>query len=1031
MQHAPIVDMHSFHALLHATPAFSGTPGEDATRWLLRIDRIAVPLNCGDDAKLAVAMAKLEGGAYNYSESSVFATWGEFKTALTSRYAEDKHIIKQKLAKCKQTAGENVSDYVDRHRMLCIRAGLSDRDGEEVLNKFLKGLIPTLYDRVMVSCPTTYDQAVEKAVYFSKQLGKTGRGHLLHNDSEGTGSKPAPRAPFIPFNPPNRFSSPRYDSRGPHQGPNTGRQMPSSRVEAAGISDLTQDFGNKLKLNMRSTQYNPLYQPQYDTPPSDSHSPPRHHNVMTRSIFVPHPATLSMHEESQVDEYSSATMPSHVPYLTPMHVVGMRMTIRHPLTPHMYARTRIDIMPLVPHEHKTLSEPASHDDPPSHVPRNNDPIGPHNILLSNYKDHGLPQKKSPGSPSFPTRQQPDPIPIVSATCIIDASVHQGNLATPQLDLPTHRSMMPTHTGTTQINLPSHPADILPALPGFIRSPSIRSPSWALQVMDQEPEEELREAPAKVALMRPCAYAIKKSTSVLCFAPSATAERHDTSAPVIRGTAQALLSASTGTPSEQSVPIAPTLAKATHHDIQLWQSSTQSEHGVENEPEDRPQHLRHRESANHIHTVHTFKQRVTADSQFQALTPQDRRNLNDPRKRLCRLGRKLLLIFVMTALLASVLAFSAPPTTAFNDERFGREGDSLKGATVGLANVNFDLPSHAVPVVANISAGTTPGNGSTCIFPFRFYEPFPPYSAFMQACLISGRATSNGMVYRWTNFTSRTGGSNSRSATALEATTGTGTASSFSLMLNRLGNRIVTARRLQSRCEDLPPTPVLGLTYPSLPDFLPPIVWPPIHNTDYFQTEGQQLIQVKPIEKAPADNDPAFSAGPSSNVYPETPSPYNTQFDDFDLNLLLQPAPLQLQAFNNLYPYQQAPLPQYALDPYNGLHQTAPVLDLTYPTVPVLTAPVLDLTLPHQQSPAPCNHYGEDTWGACPLPATCTDRITSATRRRLTCVRFRGPSPPNVKVKQQKTAFNHFARRLQSRCVDITYVVIRMVPASLL
>ena len=732
MQHAPMVDMHSFHALLHATPTFSGAPCEDAIRWLLRIDRIALPLHCGDDAKLAVALAKLEGSAYNYSETSVYATWGDFKTALTLRYAEDKHIIKQRLAKCKQTAGENVSDYVDRHRMLCIRAGLSDKDGEEVLNKFLKGLIPTLYDRVMVCCPTTYDQAVEKAVYFSKQLGKTGRGHLLSNDCEGTGSKPAPRAPFIPNIPPSLPPRPRYESQAPHQDSNVGRQMSPTDAEAAAIMEHTPDFGSQLKLNMRST---------YDHQYPHNHSPPGHHNVMTRSIFDPHPATLSMHKGSQVDEYLSATMPSHVPYLAPMHVVGMRMTIRHPLTPHMYARMGTNSMPLMPHERKPSSEPASYDAPPSHAPRNNDPIGPRSTLLSNCMDHGLPQNQLLESPNCNPRQQPGPMPIISATGIADASVYQGNLSLPRLDLPEYRYKIPAHTGTMKINHPSHPADTLPALPGFIRSPS-----WALQVMDQGPEEEPPEAPVEVTTMQPCDHATTQSTSAVYFAPSATAEKHvhGTSAPVIKGTTQALLSAGTGTPSEQSVPITPTLAKATHHDIELKQPSTQLEPLVEYEPEDRP----HSERANHIHTgtVHTFKQRESADSQFQA--PQDQRNLNDPRKRPCRFGIKLVPLVVIAALLASVLAyFRAPPIAAFSHVQIGRE-DIVKGATAPLAKVNFDLPSHAVG--ATISATT--GTGSTCTFPFRFYEPFPTYSVLMQACLIGEHATGNDMAYRWTDFT---------------------------------------------------------------------------------------------------------------------------------------------------------------------------------------------------------------------------------------------------------------------------------------
>ena len=327
------LDMHSFHALLHATPTFSGAPGEDAIRWLLRIDRISVPLHCGDEAKLAVALAKLEGSAYNYSESSVYATWGDFKTALTLRYAEDKHIIRQKLTKCKQAAGEDVSDYVDRHRMLCIRAGLSDRDSEEVLNKFLKGLIPTLYDRVMVSCPTTYDQAVEKAVYFSKQLGKTGRGHLLQNDGENTGSKSAARAPF---NYPNRSSELRYEPQGHQHGLNTDYHMPPIRTEVAGITDHAQDLGSRLKLNMRSTLNDRSYQHNYVA------HPPLH-NLMTRSTYDPH----SVHSETNISEVHSDDGSESYQAPTPVPVVGMRMVMKRPPIQLENARMGISSIPLM------------------------------------------------------------------------------------------------------------------------------------------------------------------------------------------------------------------------------------------------------------------------------------------------------------------------------------------------------------------------------------------------------------------------------------------------------------------------------------------------------------------------------------------------------------------------------------------------------------------------------------------------------------------------------------------------------------
>ena len=43
-------------------------------------------------------------------------------------------------------------------------------DLEELVDRFLSGLSENIYIRVMVTCPSTFDVAVEKAVYFEKKL---------------------------------------------------------------------------------------------------------------------------------------------------------------------------------------------------------------------------------------------------------------------------------------------------------------------------------------------------------------------------------------------------------------------------------------------------------------------------------------------------------------------------------------------------------------------------------------------------------------------------------------------------------------------------------------------------------------------------------------------------------------------------------------------------------------------------------------------------------------------------------------------
>ena len=165
--------MQAFHVLLHATPNFSGQIDEDITRWLGSIERIALPLGCTDGEKLAVAYARLLGSALQFSEVNTFPTWVSFSQAITLRFGDDHYESLRYLNKCRQTAYEPVKDYIDRFRMLAARTGKIDT--EDLVDKFLKGLTPMLYDRVIICGPTSLDQAMEKSIYFEQQLNRTGK----------------------------------------------------------------------------------------------------------------------------------------------------------------------------------------------------------------------------------------------------------------------------------------------------------------------------------------------------------------------------------------------------------------------------------------------------------------------------------------------------------------------------------------------------------------------------------------------------------------------------------------------------------------------------------------------------------------------------------------------------------------------------------------------------------------------------------------------------------------------------------------
>jgi hypothetical protein len=175
------IDSHAFHALLQATPSFDGSNSAVATRWIGHIERIAVPLMCNDGAKLAVAFSRLEGHAYDFMEGLELSSWMTFKETFLSRYAEDVHIIRQRLNKCKQGATEDVLAFIDRFRVLAMQCKYSTE--VDLLNRFLQGLLPGLYDRVMITCPSTYEEAVERAVYFSRKLTMNGKANLIQRDA--------------------------------------------------------------------------------------------------------------------------------------------------------------------------------------------------------------------------------------------------------------------------------------------------------------------------------------------------------------------------------------------------------------------------------------------------------------------------------------------------------------------------------------------------------------------------------------------------------------------------------------------------------------------------------------------------------------------------------------------------------------------------------------------------------------------------------------------------------------------------------
>ena len=169
----------AFSLLLSSLPTFTGTEhDEDVARWLARIEQIATPLLCSDEMKLAAALTRLNGAAEDYCDGLSFPSWSHFKHAMISRFSEDMLTTKRRLDKCKQFLHEDTKDYIDRFRILTLRCAKGAIVPEDIMNKFIRGLHPILQDQVTISCPPTYEEAVTKALYFTKQLSL--RGNTRH-----------------------------------------------------------------------------------------------------------------------------------------------------------------------------------------------------------------------------------------------------------------------------------------------------------------------------------------------------------------------------------------------------------------------------------------------------------------------------------------------------------------------------------------------------------------------------------------------------------------------------------------------------------------------------------------------------------------------------------------------------------------------------------------------------------------------------------------------------------------------------------
>ncbi len=178
----------SYTALLQSIPCFLGVEGEDVYRWVLRLERLAAALHVNDEVKLAVALARLDECAYDWSEAFTFDSFSNFKRALLSRYGEGPDMLRLHFRQCKQRHSEGIQSYADRFRKLAARASCTEE--AEILKQFLAGLSSELYDRVIGCRPAGFDEALQHSLYFERMSRLATEGS---SRSSSRASKPSSR----------------------------------------------------------------------------------------------------------------------------------------------------------------------------------------------------------------------------------------------------------------------------------------------------------------------------------------------------------------------------------------------------------------------------------------------------------------------------------------------------------------------------------------------------------------------------------------------------------------------------------------------------------------------------------------------------------------------------------------------------------------------------------------------------------------------------------------------------------------------
>ena len=149
---------------------FNGALGSDPTVWLFIFNQYAELSNVALDQRPKLAATYLDDKAatwwmhlvsQQHNNNADAITWQIFYDGLVTAFkpVNSKKIARNKLAGLKQT--HSVQKYNDEFRTIC--RDIDDISEAEKLDKYVRGLKPTIRERVELSLPTTVNEAMSKA----------------------------------------------------------------------------------------------------------------------------------------------------------------------------------------------------------------------------------------------------------------------------------------------------------------------------------------------------------------------------------------------------------------------------------------------------------------------------------------------------------------------------------------------------------------------------------------------------------------------------------------------------------------------------------------------------------------------------------------------------------------------------------------------------------------------------------------------------------------------------------------------------